>query len=140
MRQKLHLITLGVDDMQRAEAFYEHGLGWRKSAKSNEHLPLFQLGGIVLALYQREELAKDANLSCDKCSFPGLTISHNASSKSEVDEIMQKVVSLGATIVKPAQDVFWGGYSGYFRGTEGNLFEVAYNPFWEFDAQGNLDL
>jgi catechol 2,3-dioxygenase-like lactoylglutathione lyase family enzyme len=138
MQQKLHLITLGTDDFQKSLDFYEKGLGWKKSDKSMDGLALFNLGGIVLALHPREELAADTTLAYQPSGFSGLTISHNTRSEKEVDEVLAKVAELGATIVKPAQKVYWGGYSGYFKDLDGHLFEVAYNPFWELDENGHL--
>lgn len=140
MRQKLNLITLGVDDFEKSLAFYEKGLGWKKSDKSMDGLALFPLGGIVLALHPRHELADDTTLKYQPSAFSGLTISYNAKSEKEVDDIFKQVEKLGATIVKPAQKVYWGGYSGYFRDLDGYLFEVAYNPFWELDENDNLKL
>ena len=140
MRQKLNLITLGVNDFQKSIDFYEKGLGWKKSDASMENLALFPLGGIVLALYPRQELADDATIVNSQSDFSGLTMSYNAKSESEVDTVLKEVESLGATIVKPAQKVFWGGYSGYFKDLDGHLFEVAYNPFWELDENDNLKL
>jgi predicted lactoylglutathione lyase len=140
MRQKLNLITLGVDDFERSLDFYEKGLGWKKSDKSMNGLALFPLGGIVLALHPRQELADDTTLKYQPTQFSGLTISYNAKTQQEVDDILKKVEKLGATIVKPAQKVYWGGYSGYFKDLDGRLFEVAYNPFWELDENDNLKL
>lgn len=140
MRQKLNLITLGTDDFARSLDFYENGLGWKKSEKSMDGLALFDLGGIILALHPRQELAEDTTLPYQPSSFSGLTISHNTRSEKEVDEILEKVAALGGTIVKRAQKVYWGGYSGYFKDLDGHLFEVAYNPFWELDEKGNLIL
>ena len=140
MRQKLNLITLGVDDFEKSLAFYEKGLGWKKSDKSMDGLALFQLGGIVLALHPRHELAEDATLKYQPTEFSGFTISYNTKSEQEVDDILNKVEKLGATIVKPAQKVYWGGYSGYFKDLDGHLFEVAFNPFWELDEDNNLKL
>ena len=137
MRQKFTLITLGVKDFQKALAFYE-GLGWKKSEQSQEAYALFPLGGIVLGLYPLHELEKDTTLSHQQTSFSGMTISYNATSEEEVDAVMQEAERLGATVVKPAQKVFWGGYSGYFKDLDGYVFEVAYNPFWQFDSEGNL--
>ena len=124
MRQKFTLITLGVKDFQKALAFYE-GLGWKKSQQSQEAYALFPLGGIVLGLYPLYKRQ-------------GMTISYNATSEEEVDTVMQEAERLGATVVKPAQKVFWGGYSGYFKDLDGYVFEVAYNPFWEIDSEGSL--
>jgi catechol 2,3-dioxygenase-like lactoylglutathione lyase family enzyme len=140
MRQKFNLITLGVDDLERSLNFYEKGLGWKKSGKSMDDLALFPLGGITLALYPRQELGKDATLEYQSTEFSGIAISYNAKSEKEVDEILEQVAKLGATIIKPAQKVFWGGYSGYFKDPDGYLFEVAYNPFWELDENDNLKL
>ncbi|MBS1491223.1 MAG: VOC family protein [Bacteroidetes bacterium] len=139
MRQKLNLITLGVTDFAKALAFYE-ALGWKKSDKSMDGMALFPLGGIVLALHPRHELAADTTLTYQPTEFSGLTISYNAKSEKEVDEVLQKVAKLGAPIVKPAQKVYWGGYSGYFKDLDGYVFEVAYNPFWELDEKDNLIL
>lgn len=140
MRQKLNLITLGVDDFQKSLNFYEKGLGWKKSDKSMDGLALFDLGGIILALHPRHELAADTTLHYQPSVFSGLTISYNTRSEKEVDEVLEQVRQLGATIVKPAQNVYWGGYSGYFKDLDGYLFEVAYNPFWDLDEEGNLKL
>lgn len=140
MKQKLHLITLGVADFDKSVAFYEKGLGWQKSDKSMDGLALFPLGGMVLALHSREELAKDTTLAYQPSDFSGMTISYNATSKQEVNAVLEKVEKIGGRIVKPAQDVYWGGYSGYFKDLDGYVFEVAYNPLWRFDNNGNLDL
>ena len=140
MRQKLNLITLGVDDFEKSLDFYEKGLGWKKSDKSMDGLALFPLGGITLALHPRHELADDTTLHYQPTEFSGLTISYNAKSEKEVDDILKQVEKLGATITKPAQKVYWGGYSGYFKDLDGHLFEVAYNPFWELDENDNLKL
>lgn len=140
MRQKLNLITLGVSDFQKSLDFYEKGLGWKKSGKSMDGLALFPLGGIVLALHPRHELADDTTLTYQPTTFSGLTISYNAKSEQEVDDVLAEVAKLGATIVKPAQKVYWGGYSGYFKDLDGYLFEVAYNPFWPLDENDNIKL
>ena len=140
MRQKLTLITLGAEDFEKSVAFYEIGLGWKKSEKSVPGLALFPLGGITLALHPRLDLADDVTVPYQPSSFAGITFSYNAKSAAEVDEVMVKVASLGAQIVKPAQEVFWGGYSGYYRDLDGYLFEVAFNPFWDLDEKDNLDL
>jgi len=140
MRQKLNLITLGVDDFEKSLNFYEKGLGWKRSEKSISGLALFPLGGMTLALYPRHELAEDTTLHYKPTEFSGMTISYNTRSEEEVDDILKQVEVLGATIIKPAQKVFWGGYSGYFKDLDGYLFEVAYNPFWELDENDNLKL
>jgi hypothetical protein len=140
MRQKLNLITLGVDDIQKSLHFYEKGLGWKRSEKSMDDFVIFPLGGITLALFPRQELAKDVTVNYQPTEFSGLTLAYNTKSEKEVDEVLAQVEKLGATIIKSAQKVFWGGYSGYFKDLNGYFFEVAYNPFWEFDANDNLIL
>src|SRR4051812_20091787 len=130
MRQKFNLITLGVRDFKRSLNFYE-GLGWKKSPASMDEMALFPLGGIVLGLHPRKALAGDACVEEKGSGFSGITISYNATSEKEVDEVLKQVKKLGAEIIKPAQKVYWGGYSGYFRDPDGHLIEVAYNPYWE---------
>ena len=139
MRQKFTLITLGVRDFQKSLAFYE-GLGWKQSKCSQEEYALFPLGDIVLGLYPLESLEQDTTLRYQASSFAGMTISYNTRSEEEVDAVLEEAKRLGATIVKPAQKVFWGGYSGYFKDLDGYLFEVAFNPFWPMDSEGNLVL
>ncbi len=139
MRQKLTLITLGVADIARSEAFFA-GLGWQKSPKSMDDLILYQLGGILFSLYPREELAADVGIPSAGSGFSGIALAQNTRSKDEVDEVLAQVEGLGGKVVKSAQEVFWGGYSGYFSDPDGHLFEVAYNPFWELDANGAVVL
>lgn len=138
MKQQLTLITLGVHDLARAKAFYE-ALGWTCSSASQESIIFFQLNnGVGLALYPWELLAEDAMLSAAGEGFRGVTLAYNGADKAEVDQVMATAAAAGATIVKPAQDVFWGGYSGYFRDPEGHLFEVAYNPHLIPDEHGQV--
>ncbi|HWR07276.1 VOC family protein [Sporomusa sp.] len=138
MRQKLNIVTLGVNNFIAAVDFYQKGLGWQPSAMSQESIVFFDLGGVVLALYPRELLAEDVGIAPAGQGFSGITLAHNAKSKEEVDAVLKQVEGLGAKIVKPAQTVFWGGYSGYFSDLDGYLWEVAWNPYFEFDDQDNL--
>ena len=140
MRQKITLITLGVSDMKKSLDFYEKGLKWKRSTAGTEDMVVFPLNGIALGLYSRSSLAEDAEVAEEGSGFRGITLSFNAISENEVDSVLKEVESLGATIVKRAQKVFWGGYSGYFSDPDGHLIEVAYNPFWALDDKGNLDL
>ena len=140
MRPKLNIVTLGVLDFERALQFYQQGLGWQPSSASQGDVAFFPLGGIVLALYPRDKLAEDIGISAEGRGFSGITLAHNTKSEAEVDEVLQAVEKLGATMVKKAQKVFWGGYSGYFTDPEGHLWEVAWNPFFGFDENDNLSL
>jgi catechol 2,3-dioxygenase-like lactoylglutathione lyase family enzyme len=140
MKQKLNIVTLGVKDLERSLKFYEDGLGWKPSSASNENIAFFQMGGVVLSLYPREKLAEDVKTNSGGSGFSGITLAYNAKGEAEVNEVLKKVEDLGATIVKKAEKVFWGGYSGYFTDFDGHLWEVAWNPFFEFDESDNLVL
>lgn len=140
MDQHLHIITLGVRDFERSRKFYSEILGWKLSSVSNEGIAFFQAGGVVLALYPREELAKDAVVASEGSGFAGFTLAHNAQNEKEVDEIIADLKSKGVKIIKEPQKVFWGGYSSYFADPDGYLWEVAYNPFFPFDENGILKL
>lgn len=140
MRQKLNLITLGVDDLERSLRFYRDGLGWQPSSASQDDIAFFPLSGVVLALYPREKLAEDILIDATGSGFPGVTLAYNAKNQEEVNAVLQTVEGLGAKILKPAQTVFWGGYSGYFADPDGHIWEVAWNPFFGFDEADNLIL
>ena len=140
MNQRLHLVTLGVRDFEKSKKFYEETLGWKPASASNDDVAFFQAGGVVFAIYPREKLAEDALTSAMGSGFAGFTLAHNAKSESEVDEIIADLNSKGVKVVKEPQKVFWGGYSSYFADPDGYLWEVAYNPFFPFDENGNLKL
>lgn len=91
-------------------------------------------------MYPRKLLAEDATVDAAGSGFSGVTFSYGAKNEAEVDEVLAEVGKLGATVVKPAQKVFWGGYSGYFKDPDGHLIEVAYNPFWKLDKNGNFKI
>lgn len=130
MKNRMSMITLGVENLERSIAFYETGLGFPKM-ESPPTVAFFTLNGTWLGLYPRTELAKDAELDEKGSGFRGVTISHNVKTKEEVDQVLKQAVAAGATLVKEAQDVFWGGYSGYFADPDGHLWEVAMNQhFW----------
>lgn len=140
MKQKLHIITLGVRDFKTSVEFYSTKLGWKPSASSNDDITFFQAGGVVLAMYPREKLAEDAVVEPDGNGFAGFTFAFNARSEAEVDESIADLKSKGVKIVKEPRKVFWGGYSAYFADPDDYRWEVAYNPFFEFDDDGNLKL
>jgi uncharacterized protein len=140
MNQYLHLITLGVKDLETSRKFYTDILRWKPSTAGNEGIAFFQAGGVVLALYPRTALAEDAMTSPEGNGFSGFTLAYNARSESEVDEIINDLKSKGVRIVKEPQKVFWGGYSSYFVDPDGYHWEVAFNPFFPFDENGNLKL
>ncbi len=124
------MITLGVKDMDRAVQFYSKGLGLPRMPFEGG-AAFFTLNGTWLSLYPWDSLAEDATVPSNGHGFRGITLAHVVSSKEEVREILNQVVKVGGKLVKPAQDVFWGGYSGYFADPDGHLWEVAWNPhFW----------
>lgn len=136
MKPRISLITLGVDDLERSLHFYRDGLGLVTAGIIGTEL---EDGAVVfidlqaqlkLALYPRKSLLKDAGLPVAERGAPALSIAHNVSSRTEVDQVMAQAASAGAVIVKPAQDTFWGGYAGYFQDPDGHLWEVAWNPAW----------
>ncbi|MCB0210326.1 MAG: VOC family protein [Anaerolineae bacterium] len=130
MKPRISMITLGVRDVAASVKFYEEGLGFPRM-ESPPDVAFFTLNGTWLGLYGREDLAEDATVSSEGSGFAGFTLAHNVASEEEVDIILSQAVAAGATLVKPGQKVFWGGYSGYFKDPDGYLWEVAHNPlFW----------
>ena len=134
MRSRLTVITLGVDDLRRAVAFYRDGLGFETQGivgEEFEHgaVAFFPLqDGLQLALWERANLAHDTGLPEAPPAATELSLGHNVNSKAEVDAVMEQARAAGARIVKPAQDTFWGGYAGYFQDPDGHLWEVVFNP------------
>lgn len=139
MNQHLHIVTLGVKDLEISRKFYAETLGWN-IARPQEGVAFFQAGGVVLALFPRDELAKDALVSAEGSGFPGFSLAYNTRSEEEVDEIIRGLKSKGVKILKEPQKVFWGGYHAYFADPDGYLWEVAYNPFFPFDENGNVKI
>ena len=130
MKPRISMITLGVRDLEESVRFYEQGLGLPRMDSPPE-VAFFTLNGSWLGLYGRDSLAEDAGVHPDGTGFDGFTIAHNVDSEAAVDELLEQAISAGAKLVKPAQKVFWGGYSGYFADPDGYLWEVAHNPlFW----------
>lgn len=134
MNSHLTVITLGVDDLERAFAFYNQGMGWPSKGiigQEFEHgaVVFFDLQpGMKLALWPRGSIAHDTGLPRTPASTTDFTLGHNVASKEEVDAVMRQAKEAGATIVKEAQDTFWGGYSGYFQDPDGHLWEIVWNP------------
>jgi catechol 2,3-dioxygenase-like lactoylglutathione lyase family enzyme len=140
MEQRLTMVTLGVADMERSRRFYE-ALGWTASIEGGGQIVLFQLLGFVLGLYPRSALAEDAHVSgLEAPGFCGIALVYNARDKAEVDGVLKDAVAAGAKLLRPAQDVFWGGYSGYFADLDGHPWEVAFNPHWPLSNDGALRL
>lgn len=159
MEPRISIVTLGVDDLPRATRFYE-AMGLERNRKITEGVAFFQMGGLILALWPREELAKDAGkeytprpvpavaveklgrgyVETQQRDFSGVALAYNTRSDPEVYAILEKAEKAGGRIVKPAQRAFFGGAQGYFEDTEGNLWEVAHNPDFPIDAEGRIYL
>ena len=140
MSPRITLVTLGVTDMVASRAFYER-LGFVASTASNADVTFFSANGIVLGLFGHDALAHDAKLEAHPVpAFRGVSLAWNAESEAATDAIMAHAQTCGAKIVKPAEKVFWGGYSGYFADPDGHLWEVAHNPFFPLDDQGRIQL
>lgn len=139
MEQRVSIVTLGVADLKLSREFYER-LGWRRSMAKSEGAVFFQAGGMALALYPLDELAKDANVANGSPGggFSGMTLAYNARNRAEVDSVLRDAEAAGAKIVKPAQEAFWGGYSGYFSDPDGFLWEAAWNPFFTIAEDGSV--
>jgi len=133
MEPRISIITLGVSDLPASIRFYRDGLGLPIRPGDTSDIAFFNLQGTLLALYPREALAEDATVTAQGSGFSGFTLAHNVRSKDEVDRLLAHAVEVGARLIKPAQDVAWGGYSGYFADPDGFLWEVAWNPYWHFE-------
>ena len=133
MKPRITLITLGVDDLERAVRFYRDGLGLKTEGivgTQFEHgaVAFFELqAGLKIALWPRASLAHDAGIAVGARSASEFSLAHNVRSKSEVDAVMAQAAGAGARIIKAARDTFWGGYAGYFQDPDGHLWEVAWN-------------
>lgn len=131
MEPRISLITLGVGDLQRSIAFYRDGLKLPQRDEGSENVAFFETSGAWLSLYPRDALAEDAGIAAGGTGSRDFTLAHNVRSPEEVDRVLDEAIAAGATLVKPGQPVFWGGYSGYFADPDGFLWEVAWNPhFW----------
>jgi uncharacterized protein len=137
---RISIVTLGVADLLRSVRFYRDGLGFPTNYTDGGPIAFFSTGGARLALYPLDKLAEDISPSLQpaKGGFSGITLAHNTRTKEEVAVILERAEAAGGTIVKPAQDVFWGGHSGYFADPDGYFWEVAWGPMFQFAPDGSL--
>lgn len=136
MDQRVSLITLGVRDLDRAAAFYE-ALGWQR-VETPDGVIAFDLIGQTLGLYPLTALAEETGLPVEDLGTGAMTLAHNLSDKAAVDALMAAAEAAGAKILKPPQDVFWGGYHGYFADPDGHIWEIAHNPFSPLSPRGEF--
>jgi catechol 2,3-dioxygenase-like lactoylglutathione lyase family enzyme len=140
MQPRLTVVTLGVSDLARARRFYAEGLGFRESKSSDENIVFLLAGAVILGLYPRGLLAEDAHLEPTGAGFGGITLARNVATKQDVDAAIEQAKRAGGRVLKSPREVFWGGYSGYFADLDGHPWEVAYNPHWQLDEQGQVRL
>ena len=140
MEARISIITLGVKDLERSFRFYHEGLGLPTQSKVENGILFFQTSGTRLALYPLDKLVEDVSpaLTTEGARFPGITLAHNTRTRAEVDQVLKLAEKAGGTIIKQAQEVFWGGYSGYFTDPDGYYWEVAWAESWEFNPDGSL--
>jgi len=138
MEPRVSLVTLGVADLARSRAFYE-ALGWSTSSKPEDGVVFFQSGTMVFALWSREELAKDSEVS-DNGGWGGVALAYNVASPADVDAFLTLAEKAGARIARPGAETFWGGYNGIFIDPDGHPWEIAHNPFWGLAENGDLTL
>ncbi|MBI3993372.1 MAG: VOC family protein [Candidatus Lambdaproteobacteria bacterium] len=139
MEQRVSLITLGVADVAASRAFYER-LGWRASSVGGGEVAFFQLGGMAFGVYGLAALAEDAGLPGLPGAPGGIALAYNVRRKEEVDAVLAEAQAAGARLLKPAEEKFWGGYSGYFADPDGYPWEVAWNPGFTWSADGGVVL
>lgn len=140
MERRIDVVTLAVNDLERALAFYRDGLGLQSQGvigtqwAGDEQTPagataVFELeGGMMLAIYPRSELAKDANVTEGPPKTGEFSIGQLVSSRADVDAVLSQAQAAGATLTDEAHERPWGIYSGYFRDPDGHLWEVIWNP------------
>ncbi len=139
MEPRVTLVTLGVDDLTRAVAFYRDVVGWEPASVVDDDVAFFDLDGFILALWLNGSLAADLGAGeASRGRFEGVTLAYNARSRDEVDAIFARLGERGARIVKHPVETDWGGYSGYFADPDGHHWEVAWNPFWPVRDDGRI--
>ena len=139
MEQRLRLVTLGVADLERSHAFYR-ALGWTDETEPGADVVFYQAGGMIVALWDRAKLADDSGVTDDNGGWGGVTLAHNVRSPDEVDAVVERAAAAGASIGRPPEATFWGGYSGVFIDPEGHPWEIAHNPRWTLREDGSVAL
>lgn len=139
--QRLSLVTLGVSDLEVSTRFYQDVLGWERSPVGGDQVTFFQLNGLILGLFPRDELAADAGVELEAgAGFSRVSLAHNVREREDVDRVLAHVAAGGARVVRPARDTEWGGRSGYFADPDGLLWEVAWNPHFPLGEDGSVRL
>ncbi|MES0860788.1 VOC family protein [Ruegeria sp. SCPT10] len=134
MEQRISLITVGVENPEAAATFYE-AMGWNR-VDSPDGVIAFDLISQTLGLYPLSALADEIGVAKDSLNRGAITLSYNCRQKEDVAQVLHDAEAAGATVLKPASDVFWGGHHGYFRTPDGTIWEVAFNPFSTLGPDG----
>jgi predicted enzyme related to lactoylglutathione lyase len=137
MEQRISFITIGAKDMGKLKQFYIEKFKWTP-IKDDNGIVFFKMNGFILALFPADELAKDAGVAQDGTGFKRFALAINYKSESAVDAQFEALRNRGVTVIKIPKKTSWGGYSGYVADAEGNLWEIAYNPFLEMDDNNNV--
>lgn len=138
MKQSISFVTLAVNDFQKELSFYKNTLGWHPFNVVEETVAFFKVGTFAFSLCAYNELSKDVGRDLETKPYLGFTLAQNVPSEQAVDEIFNSIRKADGTIVKEPEHASWGGYSGYFTDPEGHLWEIAYNPQFEYDADGTM--
>jgi len=140
MKARLNIVTVGVKDLRESREFYKKALGWEPGPGSDGNIVFYNQLGIIFALYPMDKLAEDAALPAERSGFSGVTLAINLEAKEAVDELFAKVVANGGKALIEPRETFWGGYDAYFADPNGQAWEIAWAPFWQYDEQGSLKL
>jgi uncharacterized protein len=138
VKQRVNVITLGVEDLARSRRFYE-ALGWTTNAAPDDDVVFFQAGETVVALWDRARLAEDSCVE-DSPGWGGVTLALNLGSPAEVDAVTEEARAAGATIGREPAETFWGGYSSAIVDPDGHPWEIAHNPRWTITEDGGVRL
>ncbi len=138
MEPRISIVTIAAGDVERLAGFYE-GLGLRRHPGFGDEVEFFQMGGVILGLFRRKDAEVDSGVAFSE-GMSRVYLAYNTRSDAEVDDVLALAEKAGGRIVKPAGKAFWGGWYGYFADPEGNLWEVAHNPAFPIDADGNISL
>lgn len=137
MQPRISIVTLAVEDLDRSVRFYK-AMGLERDGRFTEGVAFFQMGGLILALWPREELARDSGRP--EVPGGGFALAYNTRSEAEVAQVLEQAAQSGGRIVKPAAKAFWVGMQGYFEDPDGHLWEVAHNEAFPIDAAGHISL
>lgn len=137
--QRMTMITLGVADLARSRNFYET-LGWREHQPALEGVAFYQLSGFALALYGREDLARDQDRAGESLGTGAVTLAQNFNTEAEVDAAFAAALAAGGRALTRPKKVFWGGYSCYWADPDGHVWELSTNPFSPLHEDGTLTL